>query len=161
DIDSLARTVRFAVPETLIAAVTTAITLVAVFLVSPVLASAALVAVPVLLLSTRWYLRRAPAGYLAERAAYSVLTAGIAEPADDHLLAHDVRYAYAEGRDVLHGVSLDLRPGERLAVVGPSGAGKSTLGRLLAGIHGPRTGSVRLGGVALTELDLDELRGHV
>ena len=34
-------------------------------------------------------------------------------------------------------------PGERLAVVGPSGAGKSTLGRLLAGIHGPRTGASR------------------
>src|SRR5262249_57803156 len=41
-------------------------------------------------------------------------------PADEHLAAHDVRYAYTEGRDVLHGVSLDLTPGERLAVVGPS-----------------------------------------
>ena len=38
-------------------------------------------------------------------------------------------------------------PGERLAIVGPSGAGKSTLGRLLAGIHGPRTGRVDVGGV--------------
>ncbi|MFG1700785.1 ABC transporter ATP-binding protein [Nonomuraea sp. NPDC049309] len=77
------------------------------------------------------------------------------------LRASDVRYAYREGRDVLHGVSLTVRPGERLAVVGPSGAGKSTLGRLLAGIHGPRTGSVTVGGVPLVELPLDELRGQV
>ena len=46
-------------------------------------------------------------------------------------------------------------------MVGPSGAGKSTLGRLLAGIHPPRTGTVTVGGVGLTELPLDELRGHV
>ena len=59
----------------------------------------------------------------------------------------DVRFAYVEGRDVLHGVDLDVGPGERLAMVGPSGAGKSTLGRLLAGIHPPRTGSVTVGGV--------------
>jgi ABC-type multidrug transport system fused ATPase/permease subunit len=62
---------------------------------------------------------------------------------------------------VLHGVDLDLRPGERLAVVGPSGAGKSTLGRLLAGVNPPRTGSVTVGGVGLVDLPLDELRGHV
>jgi ABC-type multidrug transport system fused ATPase/permease subunit len=46
-------------------------------------------------------------------------------------------------------------------MVGPSGAGKSTLGRLLAGIHPPRTGEVTVGGVGLTELPLAELRGHV
>ena len=39
---------------------------------------------------------------------------------------------------------------------GPSGSGKSTLGRLLSGIHGPRTGSVTVGGVELTSLPLDD-----
>ena len=72
-----------------------------------------------------------------------------------------MRFSYVEGRDVLHGVDLSLSVGERLAMVGPSGAGKSTLGRLLAGIHPPRTGSVTVGGVGLTELPLDDLRGHV
>jgi ABC-type multidrug transport system fused ATPase/permease subunit len=62
---------------------------------------------------------------------------------------------------VLHGVDLDLRPGERLAMVGPSGAGKSTLGRLLAGVNPPRAGSVTVGGVGLVDLPLDQLRGHV
>ncbi|MDX6738651.1 ABC transporter ATP-binding protein [Actinocorallia sp. A-T 12471] len=83
-----------------------------------------------------------------------------ADPSGVDLAARDVRYAYAE-RDVLHGVDLDLVPGERLAVVGPSGAGKSTLGRLLAGIDGPRTGAVTLGSVPLTDLPLDGLRHRI
>ncbi len=84
-----------------------------------------------------------------------------AEPDGEDLAASDVRFSYVEGRDVLHGVDLAVGVGERVAMVGPSGAGKSTLGRLLAGIHPPRTGSVTVGGVGLTELPLDDLRGHV
>jgi ABC-type multidrug transport system fused ATPase/permease subunit len=72
-----------------------------------------------------------------------------------------VRYAYRPGHDVLNGVSLELRPGERLAIVGPSGAGKSTLGRLLAGIDAPGSGRVEVGGVRLVDLELDRLRGEV
>jgi ABC-type multidrug transport system fused ATPase/permease subunit len=83
----------------------------------------------------------------------------VAEPRE--LVGEQVKFAYVDGRDVLHGVDLTVRPGERLAVVGPSGAGKSTLGRLLAGIHGPRSGAVRIGGAPLIELPLDELRGEV
>ena len=82
-------------------------------------------------------------------------------PRDTHLVARDVTYAYRSGHEVLHGVSLDVRPGERLAIVGPSGAGKSTLGRLLAGVDGPASGSVTVGGVNLVDLDLDRLRGEV
>ena len=82
-------------------------------------------------------------------------------PRDAHLEVDDVRYAYRAGRDVLKGVSLDLVPGERLAIVGPSGAGKSTLGRLMAGIDGPRTGRVDVGGVRLVDLELERLRGEV
>lgn len=51
------------------------------------------------------------------------------------------RFACIEGCDALHGVDLTEWPGERFAMVGLSGAGKSTLGRLLAGIHGSRTGA--------------------
>lgn len=82
-------------------------------------------------------------------------------PVDAHMVARDLRFAYREGHDVLHGIDLDLRPGERLAIVGPSGSGKSTLGRLLAGINGPRTGQVTVGGVDVMGLRLDELRTHV
>ncbi|WP_265520700.1 ABC transporter ATP-binding protein [Oerskovia flava] len=87
--------------------------------------------------------------------------AGTDVPADEHLVARDVEYAYREGHNVLHGIDLDLRLGERLAVVGPSGAGKSTLGRMLAGIHPPTGGSVTVGGVSLVDLPLEDLRRHV
>ncbi|GAB3963517.1 hypothetical protein GCM10027615_04020 [Plantactinospora veratri] len=88
-------------------------------------------------------------------------TATTARPTDQRLVVDDVRYAYQPGRDVLHGVSLALAPGERLAMVGPSGAGKSTLGRLLAGIHQPGSGSVTVGGVPLADLPLADLRTEV
>ncbi|MEV6205448.1 ABC transporter ATP-binding protein [Streptomyces sp. NPDC051771] len=75
--------------------------------------------------------------------------------------ADDVRFGYREGVDVLHGVSLAVAPGTRLALVGPSGAGKSTLGRLLAGIYGPRAGEVTLGGAELARMPAERVREHV
>ncbi|GAB3907678.1 ABC transporter ATP-binding protein [Microbispora bryophytorum subsp. camponoti] len=284
--DALSRSVRHAVPETLIAIVTGVFVVGAVILVGPVMAVPSLVAVPLLWGATRWYLNRARDGYLRENAAYADMTEGLAEtvegartiealglesrrrdrtdrdiarsfaaerytlglrmvwfpvvefgyvipvvatlliggllsiegwvtvaqvttatlyvqqlidpldrllswvdelqvggasmarllgvanvpddrvtgdtrPVGEELKVSGVRYAYREGRDVLHGIDLDVRPGERLAMVGPSGAGKSTLGRLIAGVHGPGSGSVTVGGVPLVELPLDELRGHV
>ena len=286
DVDSLARTIRFAIPETLIAAVTTVLTVAAAVWVNPLAALPCIAGAPALYIGTRWYLRRAPAAYLWERASYATLAGtvgetveggrtiealglreervrridedleeafraerrtlrlrtiwfptaefsyvlpvatslawggwlvstghasigevtaialyvvqladpvdrlvswldeiqvgatsfarlvGIArvppdrtatddEPEDERLAAQDVRYAYVADRDVLHGIDLDLEPGERVAVVGPSGAGKSTLGRLLAGIHPPREGRVEVGGVRLVDLPLDSLRREV
>lgn len=79
----------------------------------------------------------------------------------DRLAVTDVRYAYPAGPDVLRGIDLTVRPGERLAVVGTSGAGKTTLGRLLAGTDVPRTGSVTVGGVAVAALAPEELRERV
>ena len=49
-------------------------------------------------------------------------------PAGNQLVGRDLRFAYRDDHDVLHGIDLELRPGERLAIVGPSGSGKSTLG---------------------------------
>ncbi|MDR2930726.1 MAG: ABC transporter ATP-binding protein/permease [Propionibacteriaceae bacterium] len=82
-------------------------------------------------------------------------------PSDEHLVGKDLTFAYRAGRDVLHDVTLDLRPGERLAIVGPSGSGKSTLGRLLAGINAPREGVVTVGGVDVMHLPLSQLRTQV
>ncbi|MFJ5089767.1 ABC transporter ATP-binding protein [Streptomyces sp. NPDC088674] len=57
-----------------------------------------------------------------------------------------VTHAYVPGRPVLHGVDLEVRPGERVALVGASGAGKTTLAKLVAGLHRAESGSVRVGG---------------
>ena len=286
DVDAMTRTIRFALPETLIAAVTALLTVAAAIWVSPIAALPCIAGVPALVIGTRWYLKRAPQGYLWERAAYATLSGTVGEtveggrtvealalneervgrvdadlaeayraerrtlflrtvwfptaefayvlpvaaalgwggwlvssgnaslgevtavalyvvqladpvdrliswldeiqvgmtsfarlvgiarvpadrtatddcPEDERLIAEEVRYAYVDNRDVLHGIDLDLEPGERVAVVGPSGAGKSTLGRLLAGIHPPRRGSVEVGGVPLVDLPLDTLRKEV
>ncbi|KUL36574.1 ABC transporter ATP-binding protein [Actinoplanes awajinensis] len=286
DVDALSKCVRLAVPETMIALLTGGLVVVALIAVSPVLAVPLLVGVPITVAGTRWYVRRAPSGYLRQNAAYSEVTDGLTEtvegartvealgrqqqriartdrdlsrswraerytlflrtvwwpvievsyvipmvltlltggwlylrgvvtlgqltaavvyvqqlihpldrllswldelqvgaaslarllgvaaaPEADHrdapvpdgprIEVRGVRFGYVEGREVLHGVDLALRPGERLAVVGPSGAGKSTLGRLLAGIHQPTEGSVTVGGVPLGALGPDRLRTEV
>ncbi|HET7386163.1 MAG TPA: ABC transporter ATP-binding protein [Nocardioidaceae bacterium] len=82
-------------------------------------------------------------------------------PDGPDLVGEDLRFAYRRGHDVLHGIDIAPRVGERLAIVGPSGSGKSTLGRLLSGINGPRTGSARVGGVDLLSLPLPVLRTEV
>jgi ABC-type multidrug transport system fused ATPase/permease subunit len=83
------------------------------------------------------------------------------EPDGRTVLADEVRFGYLEGRDVLHGVTLTVEPGARVALVGPSGAGKSTLGRLLAGIYSPRAGDITLGGAALDKMSAEQVRTHV
>ncbi|MGC5331255.1 ABC transporter ATP-binding protein [Micromonospora sp. DT62] len=84
-----------------------------------------------------------------------------ATPVDERLVVQGARFAYGGGPDVLHGIDLEVRPGERLALVGPSGAGKSTLARLLAGIDAPREGVVSVGGCPVTDLDPAERRRRI
>ena len=64
----------------------------------------------------------------------------------------DIRKAYVNGPQVLHGVSLDIQPGEFVVIVGPSGCGKSTLLRLIAGLDRCEEGTIEIGGRRANDL---------
>ena len=82
-------------------------------------------------------------------------------PETGALRAERITFAYGEGPNVLHDVSLTVRPGEHLALVGPTGAGKSTLAKLLTRQYDPTDGVVRFSGVDLREATLDSLRSRI
>jgi ATP-binding cassette subfamily B protein len=75
-----------------------------------------------------------------------------------------VRFGYDIGHTdvrVLNGLSLDIQPGESVAIVGATGSGKSTITRLLLRFYDPQAGSVMLDGIDLRELKLSDLRRAV
>jgi subfamily B ATP-binding cassette protein MsbA len=74
------------------------------------------------------------------------------------VLFEDVKFAYEEGKEVLHGVSFQSPPGTVTALVGPSGSGKSTIIGLVAAFHVPTGGAVRVDGVDLSTVRLDSYR---
>jgi ATP-binding cassette, subfamily B, bacterial len=70
----------------------------------------------------------------------------------------DVRFAYDQGPEVLHDVSLELDAGTTLALIGPTGAGKSTVAKLIARFYDPLAGRITLDGVDLRQVRLADLR---
>jgi ATP-binding cassette, subfamily B, putative efflux pump len=72
-----------------------------------------------------------------------------------------VTFGYRADQPVLHDVSVDIRPGEMVALVGPSGAGKSSFAQLIPRFYDPDRGQVLLDGVDLKLLRLRELRAQI
>jgi ATP-binding cassette, subfamily B, bacterial len=73
----------------------------------------------------------------------------------------DVTFGYLPSQPVLRGLSLNVRPGETLAVVGTSGSGKSTISLLLPRFYDVRGGAIRVGGQDVRDLTLDSLRASI
>ena len=88
---------------------------------------------------------------------------GLAQPTGA-LSFQNVRFGYDIGHTdvrVLEGLTLEVQPGESVAIVGATGSGKSTIARLLLRFYDPQTGGIALDGVGLRELRLSELRRSV
>lgn len=82
-------------------------------------------------------------------------------PNDGRVVMNNLCFSYLKGVEVLHGINLEIEPGERLAIVGPSGAGKSTIARLICGADMPQSGTVTIGGVDVTALPLSIRRQQI
>ncbi|MCC7328924.1 MAG: thiol reductant ABC exporter subunit CydC [Gammaproteobacteria bacterium] len=81
------------------------------------------------------------------------------EPA---IALREVSFAYKPGaRPVLDGISVDIRPGQHVAIVGSSGAGKSTIANLLLRFWDPLRGEVAIGGIDVRRFRLDDLRDMI
>jgi ATP-binding cassette, subfamily B, bacterial len=79
-----------------------------------------------------------------------------------HVRADGVTFSYAGARrHALHDVSLDVSPGEVVALVGENGSGKTTLAKLLAGLYQPEAGRVTWNGVTTASAGREELRRSV
>ena len=70
-------------------------------------------------------------------------------------------FAYGEGAPAVQIEALQIKPGEKVAVVGGVGAGKSTMLKLIAGLYSPQSGTVSLGGYDLTQLSEDVVRQRI
>lgn len=77
------------------------------------------------------------------------------------VVLEDVRFAYGSGPPVLAGISLTLDPGSTVALVGRTGSGKTTVGKLLTRAYQGYTGSIRLDGVELSDLDRESVQRRI
>lgn len=73
----------------------------------------------------------------------------------------DIGFDYGQGRPVLKGITLDVRPGEKMAFVGQSGAGKTTLLALVPRFYDPQAGRITIDGLDVASVTLNSLRSQI
>ena len=73
----------------------------------------------------------------------------------------NVKFEYEKGKEILHGISLNIKQGSTVAFVGSSGSGKSTLAKLVAGYWDINSGNIMIGGYNLMDIPLKQLYGLV
>lgn len=94
--------------------------------------------------------------------SYEPLTTPADKITGNQVQLHDVRFSYPEkpAQDILHGIDLDIQPGQFIGIAGPSGCGKSTLIKIIDKLEQAR-GEVRLGGADLSRLSRQALAEQV
>ena len=85
----------------------------------------------------------------------------VAPELDKEIVFENVKFAYEKDKPVLDGISFTAKPGETVAILGATGSGKSTLMYLLQRLYDYDSGSIKIGGVELRDIDKKHLRTHV
>ena len=78
---------------------------------------------------------------------------------DGHVQLQDVAFRYLPDRPLIEGLSLDVQPGQRIAIVGPTGCGKTTLINLLMRFYDVNSGSIKVSGTDIRDVTRASLRG--
>ena len=84
--------------------------------------------------------------------------AAVLQP-DGHVQLEDVSFRYLPDRPLIEGLSLDVKPGQRIAIVGPTGCGKTTLINLLMRFYDVNGGSIKVSGTDIRDVTRASLRG--
>ena len=83
-----------------------------------------------------------------------------AVPKDNSVTLNDVKFGYHD-KEILHGVTMELKAGTVNAIVGPSGSGKSTIAKLIASLWDVNSGSIKIGGVDIKQLSLTDFNQKI
>ena len=83
-----------------------------------------------------------------------------AVPKDNFVTLTDVKFGYHD-KEILHGVTMELKAGTVNAIVGPSGSGKSTIAKLIASLWDVNSGSIKIGGTDIKQLSLTDFNRKI
>lgn len=98
---------------------------------------------------------------LAQASERAERTGLLAPPAEAPIRFEKVSYTYPDGDHAIHAARFEIRTGVTTALIGHSGSGKSTLVNLLCGLIEPDAGAITVGGIPLTQIDIEAWRGRL
>jgi ATP-binding cassette, subfamily B, bacterial MsbA len=87
--------------------------------------------------------------------------AAVLQTAQGRITFEEVNFSYEDGSPVIQNVTMDIQPGEILALVGPSGAGKSTIFNLIPRFYDPTSGKIQIDGTDLRQISQESLRAQM